>query len=291
MFEFKKIFLDIVIIDIVKLSLKYKTHRELKMPDQTDRYVINSVLRAAQILESFTFVKSAYTNSELSKQLRLNKSTVTRLLRSLEKAGFLKKNIKTGEFRLTSKIYRIGSIYISQSSLHTEAMPVLTELASLCKETVQLAILNGFEVFYLDKVESSQSIAMISRVGNKSPANCTGVGKVIMAHLDKKDLDDFFCSTELKRYTPNTITDPAKLRLHLEKVKERGYAIDNAEHEVDVKCVAAPVQDRDGIVVAGISISAPVYRMNIESILKKRISAVMKAASTISKRLGYLNER
>jgi len=261
------------------------------MPEQTDRYVINSVLRAAQLLESFSFKKAVYTNTELSKKLRLNKSTVTRLLRSLEKAGLLKKNSKTGEFKLTSKIYRIGSVYIAQSSLHTEAMPVLTELASSCKETVHLAILNEFELFFLDKVESSQSIAMMSHVGNKCSAYCTGVGKALLAHLDKQDLDTFFRSVELKRYTPNTITDPAELRLHLEKVKQHGYAIDNVEHEAEVKCVGAPVRDKSGRVVAGISISAPAFRMNQESILKKRISGVKKAAITISRRLGYLGEK
>ena len=143
---------------------------------QSDRYLINSVLRATQILDSFSFEKPTYTNTELSKKLRLNKSSVTRLLYSLERTGFLERNGKTGEYRLTHRLFRIGSVYINQVSLHREAMPLLSELAASCRETVHLAILNEFEVFYLDKVESSQSIGMMSRVGNRSPAYCTGVG-------------------------------------------------------------------------------------------------------------------
>ncbi|NIO03922.1 MAG: helix-turn-helix domain-containing protein [Proteobacteria bacterium] len=253
-----------------------------------DRYLINSVLRAARILESFSFEKSTYTNSELSKKLHLNKSTVTRLLCSLEKAGFLQRNNKTAEYRLTHRLFRIGSIYINQIGLHSEAMPLLSELASSCKETVHLAVLNEFEVFYLDKVESSQSIGMMSRIGNKSPSYCTGVGKVMLAHLSENDLEKFFCSIELKGHTPNTITDPAKLRLHLHKIREMGYAVDNAEHETEVKCVAAPVRDRAESVIAGISISGPVFRMTQERIKKELIPAVKETANMISIRLGYV---
>ncbi len=253
-----------------------------------DRYLINSVLRTARILEAFSFEKPAYTNSELSKKLHLNKSTVTRLLCSLEKAGFLQRETKTNEYRLTHRLFRIGSVYISQVDLHSEAMPLLSELASSCKETVHLAVLNEFEVFYLDKVESSQSIGMMSRVGNKSPAYCTGVGKVMLAHLSEDDLEKFFRSIDLKRHTPNTITDPVKLQRQLNRIRELGYAIDNAEHESEVKCVAAGIRDNSNEVVAGISVSGPVFRMSADRMKNELIPAVKQTARMISRRLGYL---
>ncbi len=255
---------------------------------QPDRYLINSVLRAAQILESFSFDKPTYTNAELSKKLHLNKSTVTRLLSSLEKAGFLERESKTGEYRLTHRLFRIGSVYINQVSLHKEAMPLLSDLASSCRETVHLAILNEFEVFYLDKIESSMSIGMMSRAGNRSPAYCTGVGKAMLAHLDDEQIEAFLRSVELRRYTANTITDPSDLKLHLQKIREQEYAIDDSEHEDDVKCVAAPIRDRTGGVVAAISVSGPVFRMTSERIEGELISAVKETAYTISKRLGYM---
>jgi DNA-binding IclR family transcriptional regulator len=225
------------------------------MSTNRDPYLINSVLRAAQILESFSFHKSAYTNSELSKVLGLNRSTVTRLLYSLERAGFVERNGKTREYRLTHRLFRIGSVYINQVSLHTEAMPLLLNLASWCKETVHLAVLNDGEVFYLDKVESPQSIGMRSRIGNKSPAYATGVGKVMLAYLDEGILEAYLKSTKLKAYTAKTIA-----------------------HSVN------------GDVIAGISISGPVFRINQKEVETKFINAVRETANAISNRLGYLGE-
>ena len=255
-----------------------------------DRYLINSVLRAAQILESFSQDKFHYTNSELAAKLGLNKSTVTRLLYSLEKAGFLVRDPKTREYGLTHRLFRIGNIYINQVDLHKEAMPLLNQLMLSCKETVHLAILHGFEVFYLHKVEGPQSIRMASSVRNTAPSYCTGVGKALIAYLEKDDLDRFLKTFSLKRYTPNTISDPDALRLELERIRARGYAIDDSEHEHDVKCVAAPVRDRHGDVIAAISMAAPSFRMVREKIEAEFIPAVTQTAKEISKRLGYMKK-
>ena len=256
----------------------------------SDRYLINSVLRAVQVLESYTPEKSAYSNTELSQKLGLNKSTLTHLLHSLEKAGVLVRDEKTKEYKLTHRLYRIGRVYLSQVDLHKMAMPQLTKLVSLCAETVHLAILDKYRVVYLDKVESPQSVRMMSRIGSTSPAYCTGVGKAMLAHLDEKELDGFLSSNELKRYTPNTICDPDELKLHLEKIREQGYAIDNSEHEGDVKCVAAPLCDYTGSVIAAISISGPIFRMTKEKIENDYVHAVKQTAATISEKLGYLGD-
>jgi DNA-binding IclR family transcriptional regulator len=253
-------------------------------------YLINSVLRATQILESFSLDDPTYTNSQLSKKLGLNKSSVTRLLYSLEEAGFLRRDLKTGEYSLTHRLFRIGSVYINQIGFRTEAKPLLSELASSFKETAHLAVLNDFEVFYIDKVESFQSIRMMSRVGSKSPAYCTGVGKALLAHLPAKELEHFFHSVKFKRYTPNTITDPEELKLHLKRIREQGYSIDDSEHEADIKCVGAPLRDADGNVIAGISMSVPGFRMTRERMENELIPAVKRTATRISNRLGYMGQ-
>jgi DNA-binding IclR family transcriptional regulator len=169
-------------------------------------------------------------------------------------------------------------------------MPLLLNLASSCKETVHLAVLNEGEVFYLDKVESPQSIGMRSRVGNKSSAYATGVGKVMLAYLDVGSLEAYLSSTALKAYTTRTITHPVTLRQHLRKIREQGYAIDTGEHEADVKCIAAPVRGENGEVIAGISISGPVFRITQEKVEAEFINAVTETAKAISYRLGYLEE-
>jgi len=257
----------------------------------SDLHIINSVLRAAQILDSFNPQKPVYTNTELSRKLGLNKTTVTRLLYSLEKAGFVERDPKTKEYGLTHKLYRIGSVYISQVDLHRVAMPELAKLGSFCQETVHLVILNEWKAFYLDKVESPQSIRLISSIGNTCPAYCTGVGKVLLAFLPEEELKGFFRSVELKRYTPNTICSPKELKVHLKMIKEQGYAIDDSEHEPEVRCVAAPVYGRNGSVIASISIAGPVYRMTREKMERELVQAVKSTAHTISKKLGYIEDQ
>ena len=256
-----------------------------------DRYIINSVLRAAQVLESFSEEKGAYTNAELAIKLGLNKSTMTRLLYSLEKAGFLIRDPKTKEYALTHRLFRIGNVYINQVDLHQESTSLLHELALSCKETVHLAILHGFEVFYLHKVEGPQSIRMTSGVGITAPAYCTGVGKTLLAYFSQDDLDRFLEKVPLERYTPNTLCDSDALRLELARIRERGYALDDSEHEHDVKCVAAPIHDRYGDVVAAISMAAPGFRMVREKIENEFIPAVTQTAKEVSRRLGYTGNR
>jgi DNA-binding IclR family transcriptional regulator len=254
---------------------------------QTDRYTINSVLRAAQILESFSLEKRTYTNAELSRKLGVNKSSVTRLLCSLERAGFLERDDHTGAFKLTYKLYKIGSIYIKQTDLHKAAMPVLSELALSTKETAHLAVLDNFKVSFIDWVEAPQTIGLKSLTGVDLPPHCTASGKVLLAHLSDQRLGEFFRGPSLRAYTPNTITDKDALRQHLLEIRENGYAVDNAEFQEEAKGVACPLRDEGGQVSASISIAGPVYRMNRKRTMQRIVTSVRKAAEEISKRLGY----
>jgi len=254
-----------------------------------NRYSINSVLRAIKILDSFTIEKPTYTNVELSKKLGLNKSTVTALLSSLEEGGFLEKDPKTREYRLTHQLYQLGRVYMSQVDLHKIAIPLLTELAVSCKETVHIGFLNKFKVMNIDTIESTHPIGI--RVIRDVPTDAHGsaLGKVLLAHLDAQELEEYFRTVELVRHTANTITSKEELRRHLARVKENGYAIDDVELFDDVKCVAAPIFDENSKALAAISISGPAFRMTREKIEKEYIRAVKQTAAQISQRLGYLN--
>ena len=256
-------------------------------PSQDDRYIIPAVVRALRILESFSLQKPTYTNAELSRKLDLNKSSVTRLLYSLEKARFVKRDQKTGEYRLTHKTYQVGRIYINQVNLHTESMPLLKELTAKCNETSHLAILDEMHVFYLDWVESTQSVSLMSVAGNKLPSYCTAIGKILLAYMDAESLNAYFRNTKLSPHTANTITNSENLKEHLQQIRAQGYAIDDSEFQTEVKSVAGPVMDESGNVVAGISIAGPVYRMDDEVLAKKIIPEVKKTARKISKRLGW----
>jgi len=259
--------------------------------DHNERYTINSVLRALQVLGSFSFEKTAYTNSELSKKLGLSKATLTRLLSSIQRAGFLSRDSKTGEYRLTDRIYRIGCVYLSQLNFYTEAKTLLKGLSASTRETVHLVIFDGRNIVYIDKVESSHSISMKSRIGFSFPAYSTAGGNVLLADLDADQLKKYLLSEDLVALTPNTITDPEKLKQRLRCVQEQGYAIDNIENEADVKCIAAPVRDNTGRALAAISVSAPAYRMSKVSTEKKIIAALLQTTRTLSKRMGYIAGR
>lgn len=260
------------------------------MGEKSDRYLINSVLRATQILEAYSLEKVSYTNAELSKKLGLNKSSMTRLLHTLEKAGFLERDSSTGRHSLTMKLFRIGSVYISQVNLHKEALPHLSELAFQYRETSHLAVLHDKEVFYIAKVPSSRSIRMKSLVRSKLPAYCTAIGKVLLANLEEEALEEFLQTADLKKNTPNTITDPSKLRKHLKRIKDRGYSLDNMEFGNEIKSVAAPVMDHTGKVIAGISLVAPSFRIKSAKKVERIITSVKKTAQFISERLGYIGD-
>ena len=252
-----------------------------------DRYVIPSVIRALQILEAFSFEKSTYTNSEISKKLDLNKSSVTRLLYSLEKARFIRRDKETGAYQLTHKAYQVGRVYIKRVDVHKVSMPILENLTAACQEVSHLGILDENQVLYLDWVESSQTVSLPSMSGMKLPAYCTGNGKNFLAYMDEKTLSAYFESTRMIQHTANTITDPELLKEQLKQVRKQGYACDFEESHQDVISVSAPVFDEKGKMVAGISVAGPAFRMNNDILHKKIIPETKKAAGQISKSLGY----
>ena len=152
-------------------------------------------------------------------------------------------------------------------------------------DTVHLAVLDGTEVVYIDKVESSQPIRMFSAVGKRGPLYCTGVGKAMIAFLEEGARRKIVESLSMKKFTSNTFTTrPAFLR-HLDEIRARGYALDLEEHEVGIRCAAAPIFDHRGEVVAGVSVTAPSFRLTPER-LEKVAPSVVLAARGITRKLG-----
>jgi DNA-binding IclR family transcriptional regulator len=252
-----------------------------------DRYAINSILRAFQVLDAYTFEKSSYKFSDLVKKLGFNKTTLVRVLASLVKAGVLELDNQSKEYRLTYRLFQIGNIYRDRMDLYDVALPFISKLSSSTEETVHLAVLNNYQVLYIGKIESSQSISIRSRIGSANPCYSTGLGKAILANLDESEIESFFCNVKLERFTPNTLSDPEELRLHLRRIREQGYAIDEGENEAEVKCVAAPIFNSEGRCIASISIAGPVFRMTREKINSEYTPAVKETAQNISRRMGY----
>jgi IclR family transcriptional regulator, KDG regulon repressor len=254
------------------------------------RSAVQSVDRALELLEVVVRAESAISLSDVSARVRLHKPTAHRLLQALSKHGLIKQDPDTRGYQAGLKLFELSSDVLSRMELRRQALPELTELCRRANETVHLAVLDDGDVIYIDKEETQQTIRMFSAIGKRGPAHCTGVGKVLLAYLSPDDLRRIIATKGLKRYTSRTITSPTLLRRELDAIRERGYAIDNAEHEEEIRCAACPIRNHGGTVIAAVSLTAPVMRMSRERI-DEIAPLVREYADRISSKMGYVQER
>lgn len=247
---------------------------------------VKSVERAFQILERVSLAKNGIGVTELANELKMYKSTIHRVLSTLSHLGYIEQDPETERYKLGYKLLEISSRLLGNLDIRREAMPFLQELADLTNEVVHLVVLNKGEVVYIEKVEGSETIRMHSRVGNRAPVHCTGVGKAILAYLPEDQVREIIRQYGLEPHTPNTLSTLPDLLADLKLIRERGYALDLEENELGITCVAAPIWDHTGAVVASISVSAPTIRMQPERI-DQLAKQVRKIGYKISTRLGY----
>lgn len=252
--------------------------------------VVQSIERASIILDVLSEYPQGLSLGHISGKTGLNKGTVHRLLSSLAFLDFARQDTETKKYSLGFKLLELGNRLLSQIDLRTEARPFLMELAERTKETVHLVIIDRFEVLYVDKVEpyaQPTGLGMVSKLGLRIPAHCSAVGKVLLAALPEEKVKDMAGKRGLAGRTKHTITDPVKLLKHLKLVKKNGYALDDEENEIGVRCVGAPVRDQRGEVVAAISVSVPAIRIETRVLETDFKEWVMQTAFNISEKLGY----
>ena len=221
------------------------------------KYRIKVLQKAFRLLELFHDKVEELSATEITEKLQYNKTTVFRIISNLEEEGYLEKNPETGKYRLGMKLFFLGSLVKPYRHLKSTAKPLLRSLNQQTGETVHLAVLHKNQALYLDKIESNHTVrVVVSQVGQKLPAHCSGVGKVLLAFLPEDNVKQAVEETGLPAFTQNTITTWNQLRLELETVREQGFAQDNEEIEMGLKCVAAPVF-LDNQVVAALSVSVP----------------------------------
>lgn len=247
---------------------------------------IHSVIRALAILDLLGHTGGELGITEISRELSLHKSTVFRLISTLVIAGYVQQNPKTEKYRLGIHLAQLGMIVLNQIDLRRVARPFLHELMNVCNEAIHLGILDQDEVIYIEKIEMERPLTMGSRIGGKSPAYCTGLGKVLLAHFPEDNLKKLLSKDTLNRFTSNTITDPVSLMEHFVRVRDQGYAIDDEEHELGIRCVAVPIRDHQGYVIAALSVSGPTLRMTREK-LDQVVPKIIETGKRISQALGY----
>ncbi|MFW6381612.1 MAG: IclR family transcriptional regulator [Bacillota bacterium] len=247
--------------------------------------IIKSIDRALQVLEVFRLDKPEWGVTEISEELNLYKSNVHNILSTLVHRGFVEKNPLTDKYRLSIKMYELGSIVLENLDLRKTALPYIEKISNKFNETVHLGVLDKNEVISIEQKETAQSLKPTVFIGKRAPLYCTAVGKAILAYFSPEKLEEFFNNTELKPYTENTITDPNKLKQELKEIRKQGYAVDRNEHEVGINCIAAPIRDYTGKVIASMSVSGPASRLK-EKKVPEIAEEVKQATRQISRELG-----
>lgn len=205
--------------------------------------------------------------ADLSRQLELNKSTTHRLLSSLIYMGYAKQDPDSQKYDLSLKILNLSNLLLARMDILEQVRPHLKKLSQETGETVHLVQLDGIDAVYIYKEESYQnSIRMFSRVGNRIPLYCSGVGKAIAADMEESKIHALWEASDIQMLTPHTITDYSVFLERLDQVRKDGFALDDEENEVGVRCIAVSIPDYGGHTKYAFSISAPVARMTDERI-------------------------
>jgi IclR family transcriptional regulator, KDG regulon repressor len=243
--------------------------------------------RALDIIELLSVERDGLGVTEIGVRLDLHKSTVHRLLSALAGRGYIERDDNRGAYRLGLKFIEIGSLRLNQLELKTEASPYLRRLADAAGQPVHLAILRGLDAVYIEKIDPVASIRMYSQIGKRIPVYCSALGKCLLSGLGKDELESALAGIEFTRFTAKTKTTVGDVRADIESAKWRGWGIDDEEHEDGIRCVAAPVRDYTGRIIAAVSVSGD-RRIIAADRDAETAGVVMGTAAEISKRMGYV---
>ncbi len=248
--------------------------------------LIGSVQRAIDILNLFDNQAEELGTTEIARALNLHKSTVASLMYTLEANGYLTQNMKTRKYRLGFKLAERASVMLNHLQIRQVAYPFLQALHHEYNETINLGVLDGCSVVYIERLLGTRPLGISSEIGRRTLAHSTALGKAMLACLSPTELNAFIACHGLPALTEYTITEPRILLQELEKTRQLGYAVDNEENEIGGRCTAAPIFDQTGRVVAAVSISLPTARLPVSdfAIYGNRIR---EAARAISRCLGY----
>lgn len=248
--------------------------------------IIQSVERALRILDLFDDQEREIKITDISERMGLHKSTVHSLLKTLQVHGYIDQNSENGKYKLGLKLFERGNFVIHGLDIRKIAKTHLVDLSVTTGQTTHLVILDGKEGVYIDKVEGQKAVILYSRIGRRIPIHSSAVGKVLVAYKSKEELKKILKGYIYKVQTPSTITNEKDFLLELEQVCKQGNSIDNQENEPGVRCVAVPIHDHTGQVVAAISMSTLINQVDDDGIIKFT-EMLKKEAADMSHKLGY----
>lgn len=250
-----------------------------------DANSVFALRRGLSVLDAFSGHHGDLGVNEIARIVGMHKSTVSRLCATLENGGYLERDPSTNRFRLGARIYQLAGSASPTTDVRLVARPIMLELVETSRETATLGVREGKDIVTIDVVDGLNYMRMATRVGMRTQVHASAVAKAILAFMPDDEVDEVLADWPMKPLTPNTVTDPERLKARLAEVRERGYAVDREELEVGLRCVAAPIRDPHGRIVAGVSISGPRHRMTDEAM--RRFGPLVRAAGEkISARIG-----
>ena len=248
-------------------------------------YDITALQRGLRLLHLFSESPRGLTAKQVAALSRLPVSTVHRFLANLVTAGFLNRDGE-GTHHLGIACFSIGQAAVGQLDIRRLSLPYLRELNQQTRETIHLTVRHGLSAVYVEKLDSPEPVRIHSRIGAAVPLHCTAVGKVMLAYMSPEEQDRTISQIDLKRQTPNSVGNVQELKTELYRVRKNGYACDLEEHELHIRCVAAPIWDHTGSVQSSVSITAPTLRMPVTR-LRQLAPMIQAAGINISTELGY----
>ncbi len=255
------------------------------MATHSSRNRLTSVANAARVLKSFSADRPIWGVSELAGELGLSTSSVHRLLSTLADEGLLEQDEATGRYRLSLSVFDMAAAMPTQRPLHEAVLVPMTELRARTGETVQVGVLDGRHVVYVERLDSPNTLGIFTKLGRRAHAHCTSSGKVLLAFLARPERDRALEGWAPVARTPHSITDLAELRRELAMIRRRGYAENRQESEIGVVSVAAPIRGSGGQTIASLSLAGPSTRMDPNR--NTYAHAVMTLAEAVSKQMGW----
>lgn len=248
--------------------------------------IIQSVDRALQILECFNGSRTELGITEIATCMDLGKSTVYGLVNTLLTAGYLEQNNENKRYRLGLKLFELGSLVQNRMDIREIAKPFLKQLSEQFDLTVHMGLYRDGEVVYIDKMDTPNTRIIYSQVGKRAPMYCTGIGKAVFAFMSNEDISYLLKRQDRRALTNYTLIEEKKILDELEIVRNQGFAIDNEEVELGLRCIAVPVFDYKGQPIAAISMSGSVAVLS-DMWIEENSFEIRKVALAISKALGY----
>ena len=238
------------------------------------------------MLEAVSQEAEGLSNAEISRKLEIPKSSASYILRTLETQGYLNRNPETGKYRVGLKVLSLSRGALTGIDVREVALPIMRHLMEKTNLTCHLAILDGPDAVYIEKVEPQGFIKMDTWVGRRMRVHATSVGKSLVAHIPQERLETIISERGMEKRTPKTITSLARLLKDLEKVREHGYAVDDEENNIGARCVGAPIFNQDGSIEAAIGLSGTINQVNPHT-MPRILEHLKDAARHVSMQLGY----